>query len=240
MTVAFDVAVPVAVMETLLVPSVCTISVSLSVPVCVGANVMIIVQVPCGWTTTTTTVGMQVPDALKSGELAVITPVKPRGPRPVLVTVMGEDCAVWPMATGFAKGTVAAAGEGVPGGALSVCNSVRIGCTDGAGSDVGPVVSKNAISKGEITYPVSAPLFAPCRTAKWPLAATVKFTVPMLSSKKRSPPVWLSSSVTVSAVPPEPTTAIPEKSLIDAEVVSSWPKTTLPPPENDEEKGPPT
>ena len=112
-------AVPVAVIVMLLVPSVLTVTVSLNGVLvgvlAVGANVMMSVHVPCGWTTTTT-VPMQVPEALKSGELLVFTPVKPRGPSPVLVMVIGADCALLPAATGVGKFTVAVAGEGVPGG----------------------------------------------------------------------------------------------------------------------------
>src|SRR5271155_2999311 len=142
----------------LLVPSVWTIKVSLSAPVCVGANVMMIVHVAPGWIIGRKLCGRHVPEALKSGELVVITVGNAIGPSPVFVMVMGEDCADRPIATVFGKFTVADAGEGVPGGALSVCKIERFGCVDADGLPSGPVVSKNAISNGVITYPVTASL----------------------------------------------------------------------------------
>src|SRR5208282_6404237 len=93
---------------------------------------MMIVHVACGWTTTTTTgpTGMQVPDALKSGDAAVFTPVKPSGPSPVLVIVIGADCAIIPIGTGVGKFTDGAAGVGVPGGAAMDCTKYTLGCVE--------------------------------------------------------------------------------------------------------------
>src|SRR5271155_1087056 len=110
-------------MLMLLEPSVVTMRVSLSsVPVGVpgpGRKLTTIEQVPSGWTTTTASpTPRQVPTAVKSGEFAVLTPVKPRGPRPVFVMVIVGACPRPPM--GVEPGTVAvgAAGEGVPGAAV--------------------------------------------------------------------------------------------------------------------------
>jgi hypothetical protein len=89
------------------------------------------------------------PEAVKSAAFVRVWIVN--GPTPPFASVTGVDCAVFPTATGPSKVTVAVVGEGAPGGCGMDCAMNSCGRCDGVGSEVGPVVSKNATSNGETT-----------------------------------------------------------------------------------------
>ena len=123
------VAVPLTAMVTFVVPSVVRTSVSFStVPVgveIVGLKVTVIVHDAPGSSTKTPAAGRHPPApapwALKSGDAVVFTPVNAMGPSPVFVKMTGPNAPPLPCAIGVGKVTDVPAGDGVPGGAVSVC-----------------------------------------------------------------------------------------------------------------------
>lgn len=206
-----------------------TFKVAVRVPTAVGVNKTLIVQfapparVP---------IGLHPPDIVGKGKLkspafvpVTVNPEKFTVAVPLFVTVTVSAALVVPTVCAAKVKLVGATVTPDVAGVGMDCATTTCGCTEGAGSDAGPVVSRKIASYGETMYPDSLPCSVPV-SVKCPDAFTPYVKVPSVWSKKRSPPGCVSSSRGVKLLE-APIMAMPENSLSVADNASCGPKNKL-------------